>query len=298
MSNTRRQELTCAAEELALYGDIILLENENLYVVQSDGTRKVITGDGITKLSALPYSIDWQSAVSAAEEALAVATISKSYAVGGTGTRPGEDTDNAKYYMEQAGDIAGANFLTPSSIEDSLNSSDPKRVLSANQGRILNISKEELLKNAPETATMGENDNLIIVDNTDELKTKRLDLSGLKAILKSYFDTLYNNYFLPIASASTIGGIKSGTDITVDLIGNVSVNDNSHNHLSANITDLNTTLSTFGASYVPKTGATMTGKLIGASNTEYTTAQFRNIIISSEAANATLMKDGELWLRI
>ena len=30
------------------------------------------------------------------------ANLSKSYAVGGTGTRNGEDTDNAKYYMEQA----------------------------------------------------------------------------------------------------------------------------------------------------------------------------------------------------
>ena len=30
------------------------------------------------------------------------AILAKSYAVGGTGTRPGEDTDNAKYYKEQA----------------------------------------------------------------------------------------------------------------------------------------------------------------------------------------------------
>lgn len=33
--------------------------------------------------------------------------LSKSYAVGGTGTRPGEDSDNAKYYSEQAKAIAG-----------------------------------------------------------------------------------------------------------------------------------------------------------------------------------------------
>lgn len=45
-----------------------------------------------------------------------------------------------------------------------------------------------------------------------------------------------NNYALPIASA-TLGGVKSGTDITVDASGNVSVNDNSHSHTSANISD-------------------------------------------------------------
>lgn len=46
-----------------------------------------------------------------------------------------------------------------------------------------------------------------------------------------------NNYSLPIATASVLGGVKSGTDITVDASGNVSVADNSHNHTSANISD-------------------------------------------------------------
>ncbi len=37
---------------------------------------------------------------------------SKSWAVGGTGTRPGEDRDNAKYYAEIAKEIAGGGVLT------------------------------------------------------------------------------------------------------------------------------------------------------------------------------------------
>lgn len=36
------------------------------------------------------------------EAAVAAATLSESYAVGGTNTREGEDTDNSKYYKEQA----------------------------------------------------------------------------------------------------------------------------------------------------------------------------------------------------
>ena len=47
-----------------------------------------------------------------------------------------------------------------------------------------------------------------------------------------------NNYTLPIATASKIGGIKSGTDITVDSSGNVSVNDDSHNHIIGNVDGL------------------------------------------------------------
>ena len=48
-------------------------------------------------------------------------------------------------------------------------------------------------------------------------------------------DTVYT---LPVATSTTLGGIKSGTDITVDASGNVSVNDNSHNHTITNVTGL------------------------------------------------------------
>lgn len=40
------------------------------------------------------------------------AILSQSYAKGGTGTRQGEDADNAKYYMEQAKLIAGGDYIT------------------------------------------------------------------------------------------------------------------------------------------------------------------------------------------
>lgn len=50
-----------------------------------------------------------------------------------------------------------------------------------------------------------------------------------------------NAYVLPVAGVS-LGGVKSGTDITVDASGNVSVNDNSHAHTIANISGLQTAL--------------------------------------------------------
>lgn len=55
------------------------------------------------------------SAAAAAKSAASVDGISKtaqSWAVGGTGTRPGEDTDNAKYWAEQAQAVAGGDFAT------------------------------------------------------------------------------------------------------------------------------------------------------------------------------------------
>lgn len=55
------------------------------------------------------------SAAAAAQSAASVDGINKtaqSWAVGGTGTRPGEDTNNAKYWAEQAQAVVGGDFAT------------------------------------------------------------------------------------------------------------------------------------------------------------------------------------------
>ena len=60
------------------------------------------------------------NAADSATQAGAAATLSESWAVGGTGTRDGEDTNNAKYYAEQAQQIAqGAMgwYATPQALQ-------------------------------------------------------------------------------------------------------------------------------------------------------------------------------------
>ena len=52
-----------------------------------------------------------------------------------------------------------------------------------------------------------------------------------------FTDTTYG-----VATSSTLGLVKSGTDITVDSSGNVSVNDDSHNHIISNVDGLQTEL--------------------------------------------------------
>lgn len=55
------------------------------------------------------------AAAAAAQSAASVDGINKtaqSWAVGGTGTRPGEDTDNAKYWAERAQAVVGGDFAT------------------------------------------------------------------------------------------------------------------------------------------------------------------------------------------
>lgn len=72
-------------------------------------------------------------AITSQESAQNNATKAESYAVGGTGTRTGEDTDNAEYYKNEAERLAGVY-----AVEDNLTSTSTIHSLSANQGRILN----------------------------------------------------------------------------------------------------------------------------------------------------------------
>lgn len=52
------------------------------------------------------------AAAGSAAGAEAASKTAKSWAVGGTNTRPGEDTDNAKYWAKQAEAVVGGNFAT------------------------------------------------------------------------------------------------------------------------------------------------------------------------------------------
>lgn len=71
-----------------------------------------------------------------------------------------------------------------------------------------------------------------------------------------------NNTTYGVATSSKLGLVKSGTDITVDTNGNVSVNDDSHNHVISNIDNLQSTLD----AKVP-TSRTVNGKALSANIT-------------------------------
>lgn len=65
-------------------------------------------------------------------------------------------------------------------------------------------------------ATPVDADFTGIRDSADANKLKKITWAQIKAALKSYFDTLYNNYTLPTASTTVLGGVKvDGTSITI-----------------------------------------------------------------------------------
>ncbi len=91
-------------------------------------------------------------------------------------------------------------------------------------------------------------------------------------------------YTLPTASASVLGGIKSGTDITIDASGNVSVNDDSHNHTIANVDGLQTALD---AKETPS-GATAKASVAENNAKSYADTKISALVDSSPAALDTL----------
>lgn len=79
------------------------------------------TANGAAESAVSSASQAQSSAAEAAKSAASVDGINKtaqSWAVGGTGTRPGEDTDNAKYWAQQAAAAVGGDFATKTEAQD------------------------------------------------------------------------------------------------------------------------------------------------------------------------------------
>ncbi len=100
---------------------------------------------------------------------------------------------------------------------------------------VLHVTETERSNWGSAYANSHAHNNKATLDNTTASYTaaEQTKLAGVA--------TGANNYALPIAS-TIIGGIKSGTDISIDGSGNVSVVNYSHNHQISNIDDLQTTV--------------------------------------------------------
>ena len=112
------------------------LDSDMIAFEITDGKVKAIVKNGsITESHLAPeYLAEIRTQVGRAEmsatsadasekNAASSSALSKSYAVGGTGTRDGEDTDNAKYYAEQAknaSDVGALSEIVENHISDKI----------------------------------------------------------------------------------------------------------------------------------------------------------------------------------
>lgn len=89
-------------------------------------------------------------------------TEAESYAVGGTGTRPGEDTDNAKYYAQIAKQVAGGDFVTVVEMEG----------YAQKKGLYPNYNETELKGEVIETETTLEAESVLKVHGNSVQETR------------------------------------------------------------------------------------------------------------------------------
>lgn len=108
---------------------------ENISAVVANGENITAVGQSIDNVNAVGTNIaDVQTAAqnieaikdapAAAENAAASATLSESWAVGSTGTREGEDTNNSKYWAEKSAESA-SGFLGVFDTPEALTSAYP-----------------------------------------------------------------------------------------------------------------------------------------------------------------------------
>lgn len=104
---------------------------ENITAVAQNGENISAVGESIANVNTVAENLTpiqtaaeniaaIQQAPASASAAAASATLSESWAVGGTGTREGENTNNSKYYAEQAQSIAQGQlgwYATPQDLQ-------------------------------------------------------------------------------------------------------------------------------------------------------------------------------------
>lgn len=140
------------------------------------------------------------SADASEKSAASSSALAKSYAVGGTGTRDGEDTDNAKYYAEQAknaSDVGALSEIVENHISDKIvhmteSEHDVVSKLGESAEGSLTYNGSEIKPSVATTESTG----VVKPDGT----TITIDEDG----------TLHGSstYTLPIASTEVLGGIK------------------------------------------------------------------------------------------
>ena len=98
--------------------------------------------------------------------------------------------------------------------------------------------------------------------------------------------TSANNYSLPVAAPTVLGGVKEGGDIAIDASGVMTVNDDSHNHTVANVDGLQTALD---AKTTPGYVDTQITNLIGGAPGTLDTLNELAAAINDDAAYASTL---------
>lgn len=122
-----------------------------------------------------------KSADASEKNAVSSSTLAKSYAVGGTGTREGEDTDNARYYMEQAKAVSAVDIATTEKA--GIVKPDGTTITADEDGTLHGVAKITVDTALSSTST-NPVQNKVVTSNLTNLKYG--EVAGGKNLFKNY----------------------------------------------------------------------------------------------------------------
>lgn len=198
-----------------------------------------------------------------AQSANAKSVLSESYAIGGTGTREGEDTDNAKYYMEQAKQQTGGIPTKVSELE--------------NDAGYITKSASDLTNYYDKTTVDEKIDAIPKTDLTNYL-TKTGDGSNLTATFEEA--TTLEELTTGEKLSSIFGKLKlavKNLKSLIGLIGNTDISDIGDGTITGGLSDVN-------------------GKL--EMNIEQKTGQYKNQKLNKNVTVCSITLTPGLWLII
>lgn len=283
---------TMSAENIvtAINGSTFLIDDDNLSANVNDAISKAHNTHAISDVSGLQTVLD-----------------SKVDKIAGKGLSTNDYTTTEKTKL--SGITTGATKVEDSTTNGNIKINGVENVVYTHPtgtnphgttksdiglGNIDNTSDlDKPISTATQTALNGKVDNSRVLTDvpagakfTDTVttingKTGIIAKADIVALGIPAQDTVYT---LPIATSTVLGGVKSGTDITVDASGNVSVNDNSHNHVISNVDGLQNALDS------KETPAGATSKASTAENNakSYTDTKLAELVGSAPATLDTL----------
>lgn len=143
----------------------------------------------------------------------------------------------------------------------------------------------EKLGTAPVTSVNGQTGDVTITIDLPEGLVKYEALSDVQSVDKLNADTLEGHSASYFATATGLSAMDT----------KVTANTNNITTLSTDLSTANGNITTLQNGKVDKAGGTMTGALIAQNNTNYTTAQVRNVIISTAGPSGG--SNGMLWIK-
>ena len=178
----------------------------------AEAHKQAVSSASSAAQSANSAALAGQKATESANSAL----LSKSYAVGGTGQRPGEELDNAKYYAEQAKQIVGGDFVTNVKLEETIapitksigdintDLTAKGKAIEANTTEISNVSKK-----VTENATAIQN-----VAKSVPTAQKQAEWDGKVKSVNGKTGTAITLGAADVGAVSSVNN-KSGTSVTL-----------------------------------------------------------------------------------